>query len=105
MLRLTVGVALLLVTLPDVAMPRGEGVLAMGDYASSTHTNHHCPANSSEPSHHCPQCCVISHSFVNESYQVLPFIISGDCGVAVVLERIAVGNLLPDTIFHPPENL
>lgn len=105
-LRLMVGVALLLVTLPDVvAMPHEGGVLTTGNYTSGTHTDHHCPANSSEPTHHCPQCCVLSHSFVNESCQSLPFVMSGDCGVAVVLERIAIGNLLPDTIFHPPENL
>ncbi|MFQ5863290.1 MAG: hypothetical protein ACE5IC_09250 [Candidatus Brocadiales bacterium] len=104
-LRLIVGMAILLITLPEVAMPHEGGAFAIDVCTDNPYTDHHCPVNTSEPTHHCPQCCVLSHSFTNETSQNLSFSVSDDCGAAVVFERIALSNLLPDTIFHPPENL
>lgn len=104
-MRLVIGMVFLIVTLPEGAMSHEIKVLTAGCCANDPCADHHCPVDGSEPIHHCPQCCTFSHSFTDESCQSISFIVPDDCGMATVFEHTTISNLLPDTIFHPPENL
>lgn len=103
--RLVIGMLFLFITLPEAAMSHEMGILTTNCCANDPYTDHHCPVDGSEPIHHCPQCCIFSHSFTGESCQDISFIVPSDCGTVMVFERTTISSLLPDTIFHPPENL
>lgn len=98
---LVLAVSILFITLPEVAMPL-EGTLCLDPYTQNPCADHHCPMDNSQPVHHCPLCCSLSHHFNSEPYQGLVLPLTSN-GVAAVVNRTFLNDLLAETIFHPPE--
>lgn len=102
--RLLVGVLILFVILPEVASPLEQGILSLEFHRANPCQDHHCPMDTSQPIHHCPLCCNFSHHFTNEAAQGFCLTLSDSFSSVAAVSQNVLNNLLPESIFHPPES-
>ncbi|HHT9140462.1 MAG TPA: hypothetical protein ACFYEA_03340 [Candidatus Tripitaka californicus] len=88
--RLLMGLVIMFITLPEVAIPHCE--------------DHHCPMDASQPVHHCPLCCTFSHHFTVESSNGWPLSPASLSGLASLKSHSFLPAFLSDSIFQPPES-
>gem|GEM_PF-4831866 len=99
--RLLMGLVILFITLPEVAIPHEE-VLCLVNNGHCE--DHHCPMDTSQPAHHCPLCCTFSHHFTVESSNGWPLSPASPSGLASLKSHSFLPTFLSDSIFQPPES-